>query len=146
MDITRDDDAKAQLLKKAKRIAVVGASANPDKTSHRIFGYLKERGYDVLPVTPKPDPVHGIDPVPDLAAAAEHWREDGGIDIVDVFRRREHTPGVAKEAAGAGAKALWLQLELDHPDAVATALEAGMDVVADKCIFVEHRRLVNAAD
>jgi uncharacterized protein len=139
-DLTRDDDAKTHLLEAARRIAVVGASADQSRESNRIFRYLRNHGYDALPVTPKPDEVAGVAPVADLEAAAAHW--EGGIDIVDVFRRPDAAMDVVKAAIAAGAKAVWFQLGTDHPDAVAKALEAGLDVVADQCIYLEHKRLI----
>lgn len=138
-DLTGNDDATRALLAATRRIAVVGASDNPDRASNRIFAYLKAAGYHVLPVTPKPGQVHGVDTVPDLAAATAVW--GAPPEMVDVFRSRDHTPGVAADAVAAGAKSLWLQLQLDHPDAIATAVDAGLDVVADRCILVEHGRL-----
>lgn len=142
-DLTGDDDATADLLRRSRRIAVYGASADPMRTSNDIFGYLLGAGYELLPVTPKVEPVHGVEPVPDLAAAAATWARDGGIDIVNVFRRKAFTPEVAQQAVAAHAKAIWFQLDTDHPDAVRAALEAGLDVIADECIKVEHRRLVH---
>ncbi len=141
-DITNDTAKTKDLLERTRRIAVYGASADPTRTSNRIFGYLQRAGYEVLPVTPKPDPVHGIEPVPDLAAAAAQWADAGGIDMVDVFRRREFTPEVAEQAVAAGARSIWFQLGTDHPDAIRIAEEAGLEVVADRCIMVEHRALL----
>lgn len=138
-DITSDDDAIKALLASDPKIAMIGASADPSRPSNGVFAYLQSHGFTVVPVTPKTDPVHGVEPVADLEAAKE--RLGGTIDIVDVFRAKEHTPGVAKEAADAGAKALWLQLGTDHQDAIATAVDAGLQVVADRCIKVEHARL-----
>ncbi len=94
----------------------------------------------MVPVTPKPDAVHGVEPATDLTAAKE--RLGGHIDIVDVFRAAQYTPEIAKAAADADAGALWLQFNTVHPDAVATAVDAGLDVVADRCIKIEHARLM----
>lgn len=141
-DLTGDDTATKDLLGRTRRIAVYGASADPSRTSNSIFGYLLRAGYELLPVTPKPESVHGVAPVPTLDAAAQQWRDAGGIDMVDVFRRKAFTPDVAREAAAAGAKAIWFQLDTDHPEAVRIALDAGLEVIADECIKVEHRRLV----
>lgn len=137
-DITHDDAAIQRLLDQPLRIAMIGASADPSRDSNRVFRYLLDAGYTVVPVTPKAEPVHGVDPVPDLAAAKEVL---GGIDVVDVFRAAPHTPAIAAEAAAVGAGAFWLQFNTVHEDAVRTAVEAGMDVVADRCIKIEHARL-----
>ncbi len=138
-DISDNDDALRSLLQRPLRIAMVGASADASRDSNRVFRYLLDAGYTVVPVTPKPDPVHGVDPVPDLAAAKEAL---GEIDVVDVFRAAPHTPAIAQQAADAGAGAFWLQFNTVHPDAVANALDGGMDVVVDRCIKIEHARLV----
>jgi predicted CoA-binding protein len=129
------DALMKRLLQDSKRIAVVGASDNPDRDSHRIFKYLKSRGYDVVPVNPAVASVDGVAAVPDLASA-------GPVDLVDVFRAPQHLPGVVKEAIAAKAPALWLQFGVVHDEAIAAAREAGIEVVVDRCIFVEHRRLL----
>ena len=97
-----------EILRDAKTIALVGASPNPAKPSHGVMRYLLAQGYDVIPVRPLDcDDVLGV---PCVATLAEI---DRPIDLVDVFRRPEHTPAHAREAVAAGAKALWLQL--GHP-------------------------------
>lgn len=137
-DLTLDDDAKKALLERSRRIAVVGASADPTRDSNHVFGYLKDHGYGLVPVTPKPDRIHGVEPVADLAAAR---KQIGEIDIVDVFRKPDAAETVVDAAVAVGAKAVWFQFGTDHPDAVRKALDAGLDVVADRCIKVEHQRL-----
>lgn len=137
-DITDNDDAIRDLLGRPLRIAMIGASADPSRDSNRVFRYLLDAGYTVVPVTPKPDAIHGVEPVPDLATAKQVL---GDIDVVDVFRAAPHTPAIAEAAAAAGAGALWLQFNTVHEDAVRIAIDAGMDMVADRCIKIEHRRL-----
>lgn len=138
-DITRDDAAVRRLLASKPRIAVVGASDNPARDSHRIFAYLQRHGYEVLPVNPVTPEVLGVKTVPDLAAAKAKW---GAVDLVDVFRAADAAPGVAKEAAAVGAKAIWFQLGVVNPEAIRVSLDAGMDVVVDRCIKIEHARLL----
>lgn len=138
-DITRDDAAVRKLLAGKPRIAVVGASDNPARDSNRIFLYLKRHGYEVLPVNPVLKELDGIPAVPDLAAAKAKW---GTIDIVDVFRNAEAALGVAEEAAKVGAKAIWFQLGVVNPDAIRVSVEAGMQTVVDRCIKIEHARLL----
>jgi predicted CoA-binding protein len=138
-DITNDDEALRNLLQTPRNIAMVGASSDPSRDSNRVFAYLQSHGHNVVPVTPKLDFVHGVRPVPDLAAAKE--RLDGHIDIVDVFRAAQHTPAIAEEAAKVGADAFWLQFNTVHPDAVSNAISAGMDVIVDRCIKIEHAKL-----
>jgi len=98
--------------------------------------YLLAQGYDVIPVRPRDcDAVHGI---PCVASLAEVGRP---IDLVDVFRRIEAAPEVAREAVEVGAKAFWLQLGLVSPEARAIATAAGLDYVEDECTAIVHRRL-----
>lgn len=139
-DITDDTAALLRLLSAPRRIAVVGASDKPHRDSHRIFLYLKEQGHHVLPVNPAVQEVAGVAAVPDLQAAAQHW--GAPPEIVDVFRAPEHLPDVVRDAAQAGARTVWCQLGVVHPKANLQALEAGLDLVVDRCILVEHQRLV----
>ncbi|TMJ93738.1 MAG: CoA-binding protein [Actinobacteria bacterium] len=122
----------AEIMEQSHTIALVGASANPDRPSNGVMRYLIEAGYRVIPVRPGRDDVLGIPCVDSLAEI------DEPIDIVDVFRREEFCPGVAKEAAAAGAKALWLQLGIESPEARAIAERAGMDYVENACTAIVH--------
>ncbi|MFO1536171.1 MAG: CoA-binding protein [Thermoplasmatota archaeon] len=137
-DITHDDAAVRRLLSGKPRIAVVGASPNPARDSHRIFVYLARHGYPVTPVNPTTPEVEGVPTVPDLKAAAAQ----GPIDIVDVFRAADQVGPVVDEAIAVGARAVWFQLGVVNPPAIAKAVEAGLAVVVDRCIKVEHARLL----
>ena len=123
------------ILRDSRTIALVGASPNPGKPSHEVMRYLLEQGYRVIPVRPDGHEVLGVPSVGSLAEI------DEPIDLVDVFRRPEHTPGHAREAVDAGAKALWLQLGIHSEDARRIATEGGLDYVEDACTAVVHRRL-----
>jgi predicted CoA-binding protein len=124
------------ILRESRTIALVGASPNPDKPSHGVMRYLLSQGYRVIPVRPLDcDEVLGI---PCVATLAEI---DGPIDLVDVFRRPEHTPQHAREAVDAGAGALWLQLGIRSEEARRIATEGGLDYVEDLCTAVIHRNL-----
>lgn len=129
------DDELRTILVKAKTIAMIGASNNPEKPSHRIFGQLLAAGYRVIPVNPRETEVHGQKAVGALADIVEP------VDIVDVFRRSEDTPAIADEAIAAKAKVLWLQLGVTNEDAAARAKAAGLTVIMDKCIGATHRAL-----
>jgi uncharacterized protein len=129
-----DDDLRA-LLTSARTIAMVGASANPEKPSHGIMRRLLAAGYRVIPVNPKETEVLGQPAFASLAAIGEP------VDIVDVFRRSEDTPAIADEAVAIGAKALWLQLGVSNADAAARATAGGLVVVMDKCIGATHMAL-----
>ncbi len=137
MDITGDDAAMQALLTTTRRVAVVGASADPSRASNAIVRYLLDHGYDVVPVTPKEEPIHGLTPAPDLAAA----KESGPVDIVDVFRRPSALPDVIEEAIAIDAPAMWFQLGVVH-DSIHRAVGHGMEVVVDRCIKIEHARLI----
>ena len=125
-----------QILAETRTIALVGASPKPDRPSHGVMRYLLEAGYDVVPVRPRDcDKVLGVRCVASLAEI------DRPIDLVDVFRRADAAPDVAREAAAAGARALWLQLGLVSAEARRVATDAGMDYVEDACTAIVHRRL-----
>jgi predicted CoA-binding protein len=124
-----DDEVRA-LLNSAKTIAVVGASSSPVRSSHGVMSRLLQLGYQVIPVNPNETQVLGQKAYPSLADVPV------AIDIVDVFRRDEYTPGVADEAVHAHAKVLWLQQGLWNEDAAARAKAGGLTVVMDECLGV----------
>jgi predicted CoA-binding protein len=132
-----DDAAIAELLRKARRVAVVGASSNPARPSNGVFRTLVAAGYECIPVNPNETEVEGLPAVATLAEAAA----TGPIDIVDVFRRPELTEPIAREAAAIGAKALWLQLGVVNWEAARIAAEGGLAVVMDRCTAIELRRV-----
>jgi predicted CoA-binding protein len=122
------DPELKQLLSDATTIAIVGASSNPDKESYGIMQKLQRSGYRVIPVNPRETEILGERSYPSLIDVPER------IDIVDVFRRAEDTPGIADEAVTIGAKALWLQTGIVSEDAAARAKAGGLTVVMDRCI------------
>jgi predicted CoA-binding protein len=125
-----------EILAGAMTIAMVGASPRPDRPSHRVMRYLLGAGYRVIPVRPGDcDEVLGVACVASLAEIEEP------IDLVDVFRRAEFTPDVARQAVAAGAKALWLQLGIVSAEARGIADEAGLDYVENLCTAVVHARM-----
>ena len=127
-----DGAAQADLLRKARVIAVVGHSDDPTRTSYRIAHFMREVGYKVYPVNPT---VELIDDERSYAALADVPEP---IDIVNVFRRSEHLSGVVAEAAAVGAKAVWAQLGVHDAEALQAALAAGMDIVTNTCIKVSY--------
>ena len=129
------DTELKQLLTEATTIAIVGASSNPDKASHGIMRKLQSVGYRVIPVNPKETEILGERSYPSLIDVPER------VDIVDVFRRAEDTPGIADEAVTIGAKALWLQTGIVSEDAAARASAGGLTVVMDACIGATHSLL-----
>lgn len=118
----------------ARRVAVVGLSDRPWRTSHGATAALQSRGWEIVPVNPTITASLGVPAVASLADI------DGEVDLVDVFRRVEHLPGVAAEAAAIGVPAVWNQLGLRSPEAAEIAAEVGMDYVEDRCLRVEVAR------
>ena len=129
------DQELKELLTNASTIAIVGASSNPDKPSHGIMQKLQSVGYRVIPVNPRETEVLGERSYPSLIDVPER------VDIVDVFRRAEDTPGIADDAVTIGAKALWLQTGIVSEDAAARAQAGGLMVVMDACIGATHSLL-----
>ena len=132
-----DDQAIVELLRTARRIAIVGASSNPARPSFGVFRTLVATGYECIPVNPNEKEVQGVAAVATLAEAAAL----GPIDIVDVFRRPELTEETAREAVAIGARALWLQLGVVNWESARIAAEGGLAVVMDRCTAIELRLL-----
>lgn len=126
-----EHDAVEKVLDYARRIAVVGLSKDPASASHNVASALMDLGYEVVPVNPTLDEVMGLRSYPTLGDVP------GEIDVVDVFRRPEHLPGIAQEAVAARAKALWLQSGLRSEEARAIAEAAGLGFVQDRCLKIE---------
>ena len=129
------DPALKQLLGDATTVAIVGASSNPDKASYGIMQKLQKAGYRVIPVNPRETEILGERSYPSLVDVPER------IDIVDVFRRAEDTPGIADEAVAISAKALWLQTGIVSEEAAARATAGGLTVVMGVCIGAAHSLL-----
>jgi predicted CoA-binding protein len=125
---------RLDLLRRAESVALVGVSANPLRSSNFVAAYLVKTPYRMYAVNPMYDAVLGVKCYPRLADLPEV------PDIVDVFRREEEIPGVVDEAIEVGAKAVWFQLGLRHEGAAAKARKAGLEVVQDRCLKIEHAR------
>ncbi len=130
----QDPDVIRRLLRESRTLAIVGLSRDPVKASHFVASYMRHEGYRIIPVTPHEGTILGERTWPSLAEVPEP------IDLVVVFRRASECPAVARQAVAAGAKALWLQLRVVSPEAAAIAEAAGMPVVMDKCVKIEHGR------
>ncbi|WP_214756597.1 CoA-binding protein [Exiguobacterium sp. s157] len=132
-----DDQRLKQWLTEAKTIAVVGVSTNPNKTANQIADYLILQGYTVIPVNPTLETWNGRKVYPTVESIP------GRVDIVDVFRRNEYLAGVAEDAVRHGDVGLvFNQLGLTSPDAERIARDAGLDYIENRCIYVEHARLL----
>jgi uncharacterized protein len=129
------DPELRSILGRSRTIAVVGLSSDPEKYSFEVASYLKEHGYRTIPVNPFETEVLGEKAYPSLLDVPDP------VDAVDVFRRAEETPDVARQAVQIGAKVLWLQNEIVNDEARRIAEEAGLDVVMGVCIMSTHRRL-----
>jgi predicted CoA-binding protein len=131
-------DEIKHLLEESRNVAVVGLSDSPYRTSHAIARILQSWGYRIFPVNPNlTGPVLGEEPYASVPEIPEP------IDIVDVFRRSEKVAPIAEDAVAAGAKALWMQSGVVNEEAARYAEEHGLTVVMDRCIKVEHARLVS---
>ncbi len=127
----------AKILRETRSVAIVGASADPRRASHEVWSYLRASSdYALYLVNPTVGEIEGTPVYPSLA--------DLPVvpDLVDVFRRREHLPGVLADSINVGAKVLWLQLGLRHDQVARDGAAAGLCVVMDRCLKVDHARLL----
>jgi predicted CoA-binding protein len=121
-----------EILDKYKRIAVVGLSSNPRRPSHGVADYMARNGFEITPVNPNETEVLGRKSYPSLREVPPP------VEIVDIFRVTEAVPGIVEDAIACGAKVIWMQLGIVHEEAARRAREAGLEVVMDKCIKIEH--------
>lgn len=136
--VTAPEDRELRaLLGDVHTIAVVGLSSKPDRPSFSVAGYLQERGYRIVPVNPRETEVLGEPAYATLGDVPK----DIHVDVVDVFRRAEDTPDVARDAVAIGAKVLWLQDGIVNDEAYRIASEAGLEVIMGVCIRRTIKRL-----
>jgi predicted CoA-binding protein len=131
-----DDEIIGNILRKAKTIAVIGASPKPWRDSGSIAQFLVGKGYNVIPVNPKYQEVLGLKCYPDLRSIGS------AVDIVDIFRKPEEVLPVIDDAIAIGATTVWMQLGVVNVQAAQRAEEAGLQVIMDRCIAIEHRALI----
>jgi len=134
-----DTTTLQRILTDYKRIAVVGLSADPSRPSNIVGKYLLQHGFEVIPVNPKYDEVLEQKCYPDLTSIPTP------VDIVDLFQRAERVPPFVDDAIAIGAKVIWMQLGIVHEEAAKKARSAGLEVVMDLCIKIEHARLLGGA-
>jgi predicted CoA-binding protein len=134
--LARDDATLRQIFASIRTIAVVGLSSDPGRPSHEIASYLQEVGYRVIPVNPNETEVLGVPAVASLRELAGQ-----GVDCVDVFRRSEEVLPHVDEAIAIGARVFWMQDGVLSPAAAEKAHAAGLTVVMDRCMLVDHLRL-----
>jgi predicted CoA-binding protein len=135
VDGAPSDDVR-RILERYRRLAVVGLSPRPERPSHRAMVHMAAHGYEITPVNPGCEKVLGALCVPSLQAAAE----EGPLEIVDIFRRPEDIPPIVDEAIALGAKVIWMQLGISEPASAERARTAGVKVVENRCIKMEHCR------
>lgn len=128
----------ASIFDTARVIAVVGLSSRPERASFQVASYLQEHGYRIVPINPNETAVLGERTYPSLLDVPD----DLSIDVVDVFRRPEHTPEVARHAVEIGARVLWLQEGIVNEEAARIAAEGGLDVIMGVCIKHVRERLM----
>lgn len=133
-----DDQNLRKILVECRTIAVVGLSDDPGRPSHEVAKYLQRHGYRIVPVNPRCTEILGEKCYPDLRSIPER------IDMVDVFRKPADCAPIAAEAVAIGARVLWLQLGIVNEEARQVAEAAGLQVVMDRCVKIEHARLLGA--
>ncbi|GIK39750.1 MAG: CoA-binding protein [Chloroflexota bacterium] len=129
---------RLDILTRYRRIAMVGLSGNPYRPSHFAAIYMLAEGYDVTPINPREPEILGRKSYPSLTALAE--ADPAAIEIVDIFRNPADVPPIVEEAISVGAKVVWMQLGVIHEEAARRAVAAGLDVVMDRCVKIEHAR------
>ena len=131
------DDLLLEIYEGTRTVAMVGASPNWNRPSYFVMRYLQRKGYRVIPVNPRAvdAPILGERVFPDLESI------DVPVDVVDVFRRPEETPSIARSAVAIGARVLWLQLGIRNDEAATIAGLAGLRVIQDRCLKIEYGRL-----
>ena len=123
-----------RILEQYRRIAVVGLSANPCRPSYFASLYMKAHGYEIIPVNPREKEILG------RVCYASLREVPGAVEIVDIFREASAVPAVVEDAIAIGAKVVWMQLGVIHEEAAARARAAGLEVVMDRCVKIEHAR------
>ena len=137
-ELSPEERELRSLLGEAKVVAVVGISSKPWRPSHEVASYLQQHGYRIVPVNPNEEEVLG-EPV---YASLLDIPEEIHVDVVDVFRRAEHTPEVARDAVAIGARVLWLQEGIVSDEAARIAADGGLEVIMGVCIMKVRERLM----
>jgi len=132
-------DPITDILKRYRTVAVVGLSSNPERASNHVAKYIQSAGYRIIPVNPNETEVLREKSYATLEAAASAVAPTN-VEIVDIFRRSENIPPVVASAIAIGAKVIWMQQGIEHAQAAEKALAAGLVVIMDACLRVEHTR------
>ena len=132
----QDPEVIQRVLHRSRTVAIVGLSSNVLRASHFVGFYAARHGYRVIPVNPRETEILGARAYPGLGDIEDP------VDIVDVFRAPAAVPAIAREAVAIGARALWLQFGVISPEGASIAAEAGLDVIMDRCLKIEHARYI----
>lgn len=135
MPVPSSEGTIRKIIADFKRVAVVGMSSNPEKASHVVGRYLKDHGYDVIPVNPSAGEILGMKVYKSLGEIP------GGVEVVDIFRPPQDVLPVVEEAIAAGAKAVWMQEGIVNHEAAELAEKNGLLVVMDRCMLKEHKKM-----
>ena len=136
MPIVDDIAGLRRILARSRTLAVVGLSAQWHRPSYFAAKYMQDHGYRIMPVNPRYDEVLGERCFPDLRSIPER------VDLVDCFRKPSEIPSIADDAIAIGAKVLWMQLGIVNDAAAQRASAAGLDVVMNRCVKIEHARIL----
>jgi len=137
-ELSPEERELRSLLGEARVVAVVGISSKPWRPSHEVASYLQEHGYRIVPVNPNEEEVLGKK----VYASLLDIPKEIHVDVVDVFRRAEHTPEVARDAVAIGARVLWLQEGIVSDEAARIAADGGLEVIMGVCIMKVRERLM----
>jgi hypothetical protein len=138
-----DPKVAERILRSYRVWAVVGCSSNPRRASYGVSRYLLSQGYDVVPINPHEEQVHGQLAYPDLPSVPDDTR--ASIEVVDIFRRPDAVLPHVEEAIAIGAKAIWMQLNVWNQEAAELATHAGLLVVMNRCPAIDHPQMIGAA-
>jgi predicted CoA-binding protein len=136
----RDPKVAEHILRSYRVWAVIGCSSHPWRASHGVSRYLLRQGYEIVPINPNEEVIHGKRAYPDLPSVPVDRRAP--IEVVDIFRRSDLVLPHVEEAIAIGAKAIWMQLEVWNEEAAILAADAGLDVVMDRCPAIDHPVMV----
>ncbi|MGE4520798.1 MAG: CoA-binding protein [Desulfobacteraceae bacterium] len=133
--VITDSNEIKEILQKSKKIAVLGISSKKERDSYKVAQYLIDNGYEIFPVRPGGGEILGLEVHENLDLVEEK------IDILDVFRGSEHVPAHVDEALRMKPSVFWMQLGVENLEAAEILTENGIDVIMDRCIKIEHKRL-----
>lgn len=132
-----DEEKIPEFLKDYRNVAVVGISDRPERDSYRVALYLKNHGYNIIPINPKLDMWEGIRAYPDLKSISQQ----AGVEIVDIFRKSEAVPEIVRDSLQLNPKLIWMQEGVISEEAADHAKSKGISVVMDRCMMKEHEKL-----